>query len=225
MAEIRVTIKDHKRGISLVVGRDVLDVFILICSKDPRSLRDFLFMLDIVRPGLGEEISSKASKFSSLSPLERANALIMDGEGNHIPFEIVDETSEMHSRMPAGEGVVLINIADKRIDVLSNEGDPVCRVGAAKVETKWGTEFRSYRLPPIWKLFNPDGTERDISEDISWHKAWYEMYMDFWERSMDRKREGEEIGDRNEVEIWEFVGRVFKRKAEMHERALEAAVR
>lgn len=225
MPDIRVTVIDRKRGISLVVERNILDIFIFICSKDPRSVQDFLLMLDIMKPGFGQEISAKASKFSSLDPMKRAEALIRDEGGDHIPFEIVDEASELHSRRPVGDGLVLINIAEKRIEALENKGDPICRVGAVELRTRSGSEIRSYRLPPIWKLFNPEGTEREIEEDISWHRSWYEIYMDFWERSMERRREGEEAGDKNEVEIWDFVGKAFKRKAEIHEKALEAAVR
>ena len=155
---MRYTIVDPEGAVSFILHGDALPALVAACAADPPNLdallasadRYYTDLADYVRNGLAvfDEHNSEANPenihqaFEFLPPHEQP------------VFRVVDERTREESLRPVKAGVVIFNLADRRIIQLQNTYRAIARRGRGRVVDGGRVTDRtfSYRLPERWAL-------------------------------------------------------------------------
>lgn len=158
MDTMRYTIVDGRSRISFVGPVTSLPAVVAACASEPQTVDHMLDQLHQFQPRLVDNVCGGLAVFDEHN---------LNGHFEHIhaaldlcmpqdlpPFRVVDERTREASLTPVRAGVVLFNIAARRIVQIQNTFSEIQRQGKFRVldpETK-RVKVRSYELSPEWSL-------------------------------------------------------------------------
>jgi len=155
---MRFTLVEHRHGVSFVAQPTALAVLVASCALDPVSIRALLDGAE------RDDAKLVAYFYAGLAVFDEHNAngdfaqihtaLRSESRTPQPVFRIVDEVTRAASLQPYRWGLVLFNIAEKRIIQVQNTYAEVRRAGMVPTfpEDGRGGHQRIYRLPGQWQI-------------------------------------------------------------------------
>lgn len=155
---MRFTLVEHGQGLSFVAQPTALAVLVASCARDPLSIgalldgaaRDDAPLVAHLRAGLAVFDEHNAhGDFAQIHTALRSASRVP-----HPVFRVVDEVTRAASLQPYRWGLVLFNIAEKRIIQVQNTYAEVRRSGMVPTFPEDGLDGnqRLYRLPSQWHI-------------------------------------------------------------------------
>lgn len=128
------------------------------CATNPASLEDLLVAADAYFPGLQDSVLAGLAVFEEHNA--HGNYEAVHGALDYYPadqlpvFRVVDERTRDLSVKPVKAGVVIFNLAKRRIVQVQNSWQEIQRVGKAFVYEQGAATPRTftYRIPRDWAL-------------------------------------------------------------------------
>lgn len=155
---MRYTIVDQEGAISFVADCDAMSALVAACSHSPRSLAELLEGIGVYYPSLREYILCGLAVFDEHNiegHCEAIHAALQVCRPQETPvFRVLDEVTRQASLQPVKAGIIIFNLASKRIVQVMNSYQEIQREGHGRVydgHRPTGKTF-SYRLPQDWSL-------------------------------------------------------------------------
>lgn len=155
---MRFTIVEAERGISFVAPPTALAVLVAGCARDPQSIDALLAMAGREEPELVTYIRSGLAVFDEHNAYghfaQIHAALAVTPREPQPVFRVVDEYTRAASLQPFHWGLVVFNVAKKRIIQVQNTYAEVRREGHVPTFPEESADGRQrvYRLPPQWRI-------------------------------------------------------------------------
>jgi hypothetical protein len=155
---MRFTLVERHQGLSFVAQPTALAVLVASCARDPQSIqalldgaeRDDIQLVAYLRAGLA--VFDEHNAHGNFAQIH--SALRSGSRAPQPVFRIVDEVTRAASLQPYRWGLVLFNVAEKRIVQVQNTYAEVRRAGLVPTFPEAGREGeqRRYRLPARWQI-------------------------------------------------------------------------
>ena len=155
---MRFTVIDPLGKVSFVAPCLVLDALVAACARSPRTLAALLAYAEPYAPGLLQAVTSGLAVFdehNSPDSLHAIHAALAALNPRDLPaFRVLDERTRQASLQPVRAGVVVFNLAEKRIVQIHNTYSEIRRKGRIRVQDGSipGARIHAYELPPDWAL-------------------------------------------------------------------------
>ncbi len=155
---LRVTIVDHRGGVSFVADGDMLPALAKACAANPRTIEEFLERAEPYYRGVYEWVTSALAVFDEHNTPDNPASIhkAMDFLPPHeLPvFRIIDERTREMSLRPVKAGAVIFNLKDHRIIQIQNSYQEITRTGRGRVHDgqRLTNQVFTYRLPAEWSL-------------------------------------------------------------------------
>ncbi len=154
---IRCTVLGNSGGVSFIAHGDALPALINGCGFYPATVEELLDLTEPFYSDLREYVLNGLAIFDEHNLSDNWEqihvALRTKTKYDRPVFRIVDAVTREASLRPVGAGVVLFNLAEKRVVQLVNTYRELKREGRSRVYDgdSWREVFR-YRLPRDWAL-------------------------------------------------------------------------
>lgn len=158
MSLVRYTVTDEDGTTSFVGPGHAIKMLVAACAREPRTLREMLENLkrydeefaDSVQRGLSvfDEHNLKGHTTAIESQIEQVEP------DNLPPFRVYNETTRAASSHPAQAGLIIFNLAARRIVQVQNSYWEIQRTDRGRIRAS-GKPTRAlyhYRLPSEWAL-------------------------------------------------------------------------
>jgi|GraSoiStandDraft_41_1057321.scaffolds.fasta_scaffold513845_2 hypothetical protein len=155
---MRFTVIDPLGKVSFVAPCLVLDALVAACARSPRTLGALLGYAEPYAPGLLQTVTSGLAVFDEHNSPDNPRAIhaaIETASPRDLPvFRVVDERTRQASLQPVRAGVVVFNLAEKRIVQIHNTYSEIRRKGRIRVldASISGARVHAYELPADWAL-------------------------------------------------------------------------
>lgn len=155
---MRFTVVDAEGAVSFVAPCEALPALVAACSRNPRSLGQFLAFAGEYYPWVREYVEAGLAVFDEHNTpgnYEHIHQALARSSPREQPvFRVVDEVTREASLRPARAGVVLFNLSARRIVQIQNTYAEIRRVGRVRVRAEDGSVRRvlRYQLPVEWTL-------------------------------------------------------------------------
>jgi hypothetical protein len=155
---MRFTVVEVEQAISFVAPPTALAILVSCCARDPQTIEALLTAVE------GEDRQLIARVRSGLAVFDEHNAygnylhihaaLRADPKRFQPVFRVVDEVTRAASLQPFQWGVVVFNVAKKRIIQVQNTYAEVRREGHVPTFPEESVDGRQrvYRLPAQWRI-------------------------------------------------------------------------
>jgi len=136
---LSITLVDDERTITFVAPGHLLKMAAAACSRDPRTIREFLAGLGNYDPDFAASLAAD---------------LDADGESRAVVLAVEDEESRTRSLEPADAGVVVVNLPARRIVQLRNDFGELQRADRGRMRRNGRPVqlFYHYELPEEWAI-------------------------------------------------------------------------
>jgi len=157
---MRFTVLDERGTVSFISPCRTLDALVAACAAGPTSLAALLEDASRYEPELRDKVLSGLAVFDEHNTRENPAsihaALDLLKPADLPVFRVLDERTRQASLQPARAGVIIFNLADKRIVQIHNTYHEIQREGRIRVarpesEGRRGQVHR-YQLPVEWTL-------------------------------------------------------------------------
>lgn len=155
---MRYTIVEAEQTISFVAPPTALAILVACCARNPPSIEALLTavagedrrLVDNIRSGLA--VFDEHNAYGDYSHVH--TALAADPKHYQPVFRVVDEVTRAASLQPYQWGVVVFNVAQKRIIQVQNTYAEVRRQGHVPTFPEESPDGRQrvYRLPAQWRI-------------------------------------------------------------------------
>ena len=155
---MRFTVVDALGKVSFVAPCSTLEVLVAACARGARTLQSLLELAEPFAPGLRERVLSGLAVFDEHNAPGHYQAihgaLAYFAPGEHPVFRIVDDRTRDASLQPVRAGVVIFNLAEKRIVQIQNTYSEIRRKGRLRVRdaSSGSPRVHAYELPADWAL-------------------------------------------------------------------------
>ena len=158
VSRIRYTVTDADGTTSFVGPGHAIKMMVAACAREPNSLRDMLesvrtyddkFVTDVLN---GLSVFDEHNMSGSTEAIEAQIAEISPDE--LPPFRVFNETTRAASSHPAQAGLIIFNLAARRIVQVQNSYWEIQRTDRGRIRER-GKPTKSlyhYRLPREWAL-------------------------------------------------------------------------
>lgn len=155
---IRYTVTDGQGTASFVGPGHAIKMFVAACAKEPRTLRELLDYVRRYDAHFAEDVLRGLSVFDEHNVAGETNAIerqIARKSPDELPpFRVYNETTRATSSQPAQAGLIIFNLAARRIVQVQNSYWEIQRNDRGRVRES-GKPTRTlyhYRLPREWAL-------------------------------------------------------------------------
>ncbi len=158
METVRLTVVDEKGTVSFLGPGHAIKMLTAACSRNPHTVEE---LLDLAAPYDGDFVASVQAGLAVFdehnTPENPAafHAVAQAVSPDRLPpFRVVDELTRTLSLQPVGVGLVLYNLAARRIVQLVNRYGELLRQDRGRIR-RGGEPTRllySYRLPDDWRI-------------------------------------------------------------------------
>ena len=158
MDVMRLTVIDGHGTVSFVAHSSAATALAASCAADPTSLDEFLRISQQYDRGLRAKVLNGLEVFdrhNRATDLRVIHGLLATLPGKDLPvFRVMDAVTLQASLEPVRVGVVLFNLADKRIVQIQNTEAPLARMGDVNYHNGKFLSMRrfEYSLPGHWSL-------------------------------------------------------------------------
>src|SRR5215216_3514623 len=154
---LRFTLIDHAGAVSFVADADVLPALLRGCQQGPSTSAELLHHAESYYHGIEERVLNGLAMFDERNVPGHYEAvhqaLAFCAPHEQPPFRVVDDETREASLRPAKAGVILFNLARKRIVQIHNSYREITRRGRGRVYDGKALTRASfeYRLPGEWQ--------------------------------------------------------------------------
>ena len=158
MNVMRYTVVDESGRVSFIGPCVALLPMVAACSRDPSTLNELLQLADQFGANIRAYVQSGLAVFDEHNlpgNYSRIHAAIDFLREHELPvFRVVDDRTRDISLKPVQAGVVIFNLAAKRIVQIQNTYQEIPRSGIVRELDAAGKTRRvhRYRLPAEWRL-------------------------------------------------------------------------
>ena len=158
MNVFRCTLIDHAGGVSFVADAAALPALLYGCQRGPASVEELLHLAEPYYQGLCERVLNGLAIFDERNVPGHYEAIhqALDFCAPHEqpPFRIVDDVTREASLRPVKAGVILFNLAHKRIVQIQNSYGEITRSGRGRIYDGQALTRRVFRytLPGDWRI-------------------------------------------------------------------------
>jgi len=155
---MRFTIVEAEQTISFVAPPTALAILVACCARNPTSIDALLTavagedgrLIDNIRSGLA--VFDEHNAYGDFTHVH--TALMADPKQYQPVFRVVDDVTRAASLQPYQWGVVVFNVAQKRIIQVQNTYAEVRRQGHVPTFPEESPDGRQriYRLPAQWRI-------------------------------------------------------------------------
>lgn len=155
---LRVTIVDHRGGVSFVADGDMLPALAKACAANPSTIEEFLERAEPYYHGVYDWVTSALAVFDEHNTPDNPRSIhqAMDFLPPHeLPvFRVIDERTREMSLRPVKAGAVIFNLKDHRIIQIQNSYQEITRAGRGRIHDgrRLTNQVFTYRLPADWSL-------------------------------------------------------------------------
>jgi hypothetical protein len=158
---MRFTVIDDAGGVSFIAPCRTLDALVAACAAGPLTLAALLDAASRFEPELRDHVQSGLAVFDEHNTREHHvsihSALELLRPADLPVFRVLDDRTRQASLQPARAGVIIFNLADKRIVQIHNTYHEIRREGRIRVARAEGAvtgggRVHRYQLPPDWSL-------------------------------------------------------------------------
>ncbi len=155
---MRFTIVDVAGRVSFIAPCRTLEALVAACGRHPRTMMELLDAAEPFAPGLRERVYSGLAVFDEHNSRENFTAIrgALDyfAAAETPVFRVVDPRTQETALHPVRAGVVVFNLAEKRIVQIYNTYNEIQRRGRIKVAdgTAGAPRIQAYELPADWTL-------------------------------------------------------------------------
>lgn len=155
---MRYTVVDERGTVSFVAECEALLPLVAACAKDPMTLNELLEYADEYAAGLREKVACSLAVFDEQNTPENHDAIHRGLEivaPHRLPaFRVLGDRTRDASLTPVHAGVVIFNLAGKRIVQIQNSYAEIPRKGKARAARPTAPNRRviRYELPAHWSL-------------------------------------------------------------------------
>ena len=157
---MRFTVVDPRGRVSFIAPCSTLEALVAACASEsqPRTLEQFLKAAEPFVGDLSERVLSGLAVFDEHNSPDNPRAIhaaIETASPRDLPvFRVVDERTRQASLQPVRAGVVVFNLAEKRIVQIHNTYSEIRRKGRIRVldASISGARVHAYELPADWAL-------------------------------------------------------------------------
>jgi hypothetical protein len=158
MNVLRCTIIDPASGVSFLTHGDALPALVAACSGSPRSIEEFLRLVEPYYQSLSDYVEAGLAVFDEHNVeghYDEIHRQLTTVPRHRQPvFRVVDDLTREASLRPVKAGAVIFNLKAKRIVQMVNSYREIRRTGRGRFfdgSSHTGAVFR-YRLPEEWAL-------------------------------------------------------------------------
>jgi hypothetical protein len=158
VSRVRYTITDSEGTTSFVGPGHAIKMLVAACAKEPSSLREMLDRVRTFDDKLVTDILSGLAVFDEHNMRGVTGAIdsqIAENVPDELPpFRVFNETTRAASSHPAQAGLIIFNLAARRIVQVQNSYWEIQRTDRGRIRER-GKPTRSlyhYRLPSEWAL-------------------------------------------------------------------------
>lgn len=158
MSRIRYTVTDDQGTTSFIGPGHAIKMFVAACAKEPSTLKEMLesvrrydaaFVSDVLR---GLSVFDEHNLAGETMSIE---AQIEDTDPDELPpFRVFNEATRAASSHPAQAGLIIFNLAARRIVQVQNSYGEIQRSDRGRIRES-GEPTKAlyhYRLPSEWAL-------------------------------------------------------------------------
>jgi hypothetical protein len=158
---MRFTVIDDRGVVSFVAPCRMLDALVAACAAGPVALDSLLYGASRFEPELQDLVLSGLAVFDEHNTREHhasiLSALDLLRPADLPVFRVLDDRTRQASLQPARAGVIIFNLASKRIVQIHNTYHEIRREGRIRLARAEGTtpgagRLHRYQLPPEWSL-------------------------------------------------------------------------
>ncbi len=157
---MRFTVLDARGAVSFIAPCRALDALVAACAAGATTLAELLQAASRFEPELDDRVLSGLAVFDEHNTPEHAEsihaALDLLRPADLPVFRVLDERTRQASLQPARAGVIIFNLADKRIVQIHNTYHEIQREGRIRIARPenggHGGRVHRYQLPPEWTL-------------------------------------------------------------------------
>jgi hypothetical protein len=155
---MRFTVVEAAQAISFVAPPTALAILVSCCARDPKTIEALLTSVEREDGRLVAHVRSGLAVFDEHNAYGNFqhvhNALRADPRLFQPVFRVVDEVTRAASLQPYQWGVVVFNVARKRIIQVQNTYAEVRREGHVPTFPEESADGRQrvYRLPAQWRI-------------------------------------------------------------------------
>lgn len=155
---MRYTVIDRQGAVTFVADCETLGALVAACAESPRTLAELLGAAEAFDKRLKEYVTSGLAVFDEHN--SRTNVAAIYAALDYCPphelpvFRVLDERTRQASLQPVKAGVIIFNLADRRIVQVMNTYAEIRRKGRVRVHDgrrQTGEVYR-YELPPDWQV-------------------------------------------------------------------------
>ncbi len=155
---MRFTLVDAQGSISFLADGDALPALVAACSRNPATIDEFLAITEKFYQPLRESVLNGLAIFDEHNANGNYTAIhsaLRHCLPTEMPvFRVVDEETRRASVEPIKAGVIVFNLARKRIIQIQNAYIEIARTGKGQVYDQTGPTSRTFRyqLRSDWSL-------------------------------------------------------------------------
>lgn len=155
---MRYTIVDEGGTVSFVADCNSLYVMVAACAANPKSLDQMLAFTERFDKRLKEYVSSGLAIFDEYNcngNYERIHAAFKYCMPHEVPvFRVVDERTRQVSLQSLQAGIIVFNLAKRRIIQIQNSFAEIRRKGRVRIHdgSRLTNQVYAYELPNEWSL-------------------------------------------------------------------------
>ena len=155
---MRFTIVDAQGSVSFLGDGAALPALVAACSRNPETIEEFLAVTEKYYQPLREYVLNGLAVFDEHNA--NGNYAAIHSALEYCPpaempvFRVVDEATRRASVEPIKAGVIVFNLAGKRIIQIQNAYIEIARIGKGQVYDRTGPTSRTFRyqLRSDWSL-------------------------------------------------------------------------
>jgi hypothetical protein len=158
VSRVRYTVTDDDGTTSFVGPGHAIKMMVAACAREPGSLREMLERVRVYDEEFVTDVLNGLSVFDEHNMSGTTDAIeaqIAESAPDELPpFRVLNETTRAASSHPAQAGLIIFNLAARRIVQVQNSYWEIQRTDRGRIRER-GEPTRSlyhYRLPREWAL-------------------------------------------------------------------------